>query len=121
GPTYLRVGTQHEVLRLAEEVYAAVSRPADEYRRRQLVPDADRVKLVGAEPPPNPMRPAPPAAGRVPVLSDAVTQVRVESRDGAFTLKRVAKNPEAKPDPDRPGDPSVSANKLATAWELADP
>ena len=120
-PTYLRIDSQPEVLRLSEEVYASLSKSADEYRRRQIIPDADRVKLVGGEPPPNPTRPTPPPTGRVQILSNDITQIRVESKEGSFTLKRIAKNPEAKPDPDRPGDPSLSANKLAAAWEIIDP
>jgi hypothetical protein len=122
-PTYCRIDSLNEIVRLSPEVYGRLAKPGDYFRRRQLVPDADRVKLSGGEPAPNPMNPTPPpAVGRVALVTDAIQTIRVESKEGSYTLKRTAPMPQPKPDPDRPtGEPVVTANRLATVWELVEP
>ena len=121
-PTYVRVDEQGEVVRLGPDVWPVLTRPADAYRRRQLFPDADRVKLTGGEPPTDPTRPTPPAAGRVALLGDKYESVRVESfvePKGAVTFRRVAPTPETRRDPDRPAaEAGLTADRLAGAWEL---
>jgi hypothetical protein len=69
------------------------------------------------------MQPAPPTpAGRVLVAADAIQEIVVEGPDGSYTLTRTAATPEPRMDPDRPGaEPSLSANRLATVWELRSP
>ncbi len=120
-PTYLRVEDRPEVVRLGPDVFPVLSRKPEEYRRRQLIPDADRVKLTGGEPI-NPLQPTPPAAGRVPLLGDRFASVHVERSDGekvSYTLTRTGPTPEPRRDPDRPAaEPAVSANRLAAAWVL---
>jgi hypothetical protein len=119
-PTYLRVDGQPEVVRLGSGVLAKVSRSPDEFRRKQLFPDAERVRLTGGEPPPNPAAPTPPTNAPVPLLGDRYTAIKAEGPDGGVELKRVAKTPEPKPDPERPfADPSLTAVKVAGAWEVA--
>ncbi len=119
-PTYLRVEDQPEVVRLGPDVFTVLARPPEAYRRRQLFPDVERVKLTGGEPPPNPLQPTPPtAAGRPPLLGDRYASVRVERANSSYTLTRTAKTPDPRRDPDRPaGEPAVPANDLARAWVL---
>lgn len=120
-PTYLRVDDLPEVVRLGSGVLAKVARPAEEFRRKQLFPAAERVKVTGGEPPPNPLNPTPPASGPVTLLGDKYVSIKAEDRDGGFVLKRVAKTPEPKADPEKPfADATLPAAKLATAWELAE-
>ena len=127
-PCYVRVDDLPEVLRLGPDVFPVVARSPETYRRRQLFPDVDRVKIAGGEPAPNPLQPPPPPApaGRVPVLNDDVAEVKVERRvpgDSpqtlAYTLRRKEKNPPPRRDPNRPSaEATVPANDLAAAWEL---
>ncbi len=122
-PCYVRIDDQPEVLRLGPDVYPVVSQLPEAYRRRQLFPDVDRVKIEGGEPTPNPLQPPPPPTpGRVAILGNDISTVRVESTDPtkfAYTIRRLAKNPPPRRDPDRPtGEPAVSARELAAAWEL---
>ena len=107
-PSYLRVDDLPEVVRLAPDLLPLVTRPADVYRRRQLVTDADRVKVGGD-------------GGRVPLLGDAYTAVTVARTDGTpgYTLKRVGPNPAPRRDAARPtGEPAVPADDLAAAWAV---
>jgi hypothetical protein len=113
-PTYLRVEDLPEVVKLGPEVYQLLARPAEVYRRRQLVPDADRVKLAGGD-------------GRASLLGDRFASVAVE-RTGPdpvnYTLRRVGPTPEPRRDPDRPtAEPALAPNRLAEAWvvEFAGP
>ncbi len=119
--TYLRLDDQPEVLRLGPDVYAAVTKPADAYRRRQLFPDVNRLKLVGGEPPPNPMNPTPPAIGRAALPSDKAVAIKVEGPAGGFAIKRDRATPAATVDPERPAsEPTLNANHLASVWELTE-
>ena len=122
-PTFARVDQSPDVLRLSPDVFAKLSKTGDTFRRRQLIPDAERVKISGGDPPSNPMNPSPPSpVGRQALVTDAIQSIRVESKDGSYTLKRTAPMPTPKADPDRPtGEPVVTATRLALAWELAEP
>jgi hypothetical protein len=121
-PCYLRVDDLPEAVRLGPDVYPVLARPAEVYRRRQLFPDADRVKLAGGDPPPSPDGRPTPAGGRVALLTDRFSKVRVEKTDGGtarYTLTRTAPTPAPRRDPDRPSaEPAVAANDLAAAWTL---
>lgn len=121
-PTYCQIEGSNELLRLSPDVYVRLDRPGDSFRRRQLVPDAERVKITGGEPAPNPMNPTPPVTGRQPLLTDAIQSIRVTTKDGSITIKRTESMPTAKPDPDRPtGEPVVTAARIAQAWEIVEP
>jgi hypothetical protein len=120
-PTWLRIDDQPELLRLGPDVFTAITRTVDDYRRRQLIPGVVRVKLVGGEPPPNPMTPAPAPTGRVALPTDQLAAIKVDSPLGGYTLKRVAAMPAAKPDPDRPSaEASLTMNAVADVWEMAE-
>lgn len=109
GAVYVRAGDRPEVLRVGPDVLKVVARNPEEYRRRQLFPDSPRVKLADG----------PPAATAVPVVADRIREIRVAGPDGTYTLKRVAPNPPATRDPDRPtAQPAVSTTRLADGWEL---
>src|SRR5579883_3102274 len=118
-PTYVRVDDLPEALRLPPDVTAALARKPDAYRSKRLFPDADRVKITGGDPPPNPTAPAPPATRAAPVLGDRYTGVTVEGPDGGFRLQRVAKTPEPKPGEGGSIEPTLAAAQLAAAWEVA--
>ncbi|OWK38570.1 DUF4340 domain-containing protein [Fimbriiglobus ruber] len=138
-PCFLRVDDNSDVVRLGPDVYPVLAQSPEVYRRRQLFPDAERVKLTGGEPPPNPMQPAPPATGRVPLLGDTVAAVKVEwagiktdflppdfgkpeapkGSGGKYTLTRIDKTPAPVRSADREtADPALPAARLATAWVL---
>ena len=120
-PCYLRVDDNADVLKLGPDVFPIVARSPEVYRRRQLFPDVERVKLSGGEPV-DPMRPQTPPAARVAILGDAFTTVRLDRSSGeklAVTLKRTAPTPEPRRDPERPSaEPGLTANQLAAVWEL---
>lgn len=127
-PSFIRVGTEPEVVRVGPDVYPVFSRPAETYRRRQLVPDIARLKLASD----------PGAAGRSGVPGDTVERIAFEVRtprvlvaEGTsppaavpiaqpnVSLVRVGPNPAPKRDPDRPtAEPAVSAEQLAAAWAV---
>ena len=120
--TYIRVDQEPEVVRLGPDVYTLFARSPEVYRRRQLFPDAERVKLSGEAF--NLNQPLAVAGGRVAILGDAYSGVKIERLTGmssSLSLTRVAKTPEARRDPDRPNaEPSLNPNQLATAWEFVD-
>jgi hypothetical protein len=107
---YVRVGDSPDVLRIAPDVLAVVSRPLDTYRRRQLFSDLSRVKLNadGAI-----------TVNAVPLPADSVTRIDVSGPDGSYTLRRTAPNPAPRRDPEVPAaPPAVFVNQIAQGWEL---
>lgn len=115
-PTFVKVDDHADLLRFDSDLMQVVARKPEEYRRKQLFPEFERVKLSGGESP-NPMAPTPPG-GRAAVVSNDISAIKIETADGGLSLKRVAPNPLPKPDKDSTGEPPLTANKLATAWEL---
>src|SRR5262245_37687329 len=114
-PAYVRVGDQPEVLRLGPDVLPVWRRPAEFYRKRQLFPDAARVRVADS---------ARMAQEAVPqfMLSDAVTGISVEGPNGKYTLKRIEDTPKPQPPPDKPtGDAFVTASRIADVWEIVEP
>jgi hypothetical protein len=110
GATYVRVDNADKVLRVGADVFQVISRPPDEYRRRQLFPDAPRLKFIDES-----------AVGTAvqAVPGDLIKEVRVTGPDGAYTLKRVAPNPLPRRDPDRStSGPTVFPTQMADSWEL---
>ncbi len=132
-PAYLRVNDFPEVLRLGPDVLPVLRRPLDAYRKRQLFPDADRVKLAGK--PADPFGGGPAVNAAVtPVLGDKVEAVavtgpgstltvfglKVPVADGTFTLTRTAPTPKPTA-PAKGGDEAVTPTALAGSWELTAP
>lgn len=111
GTAYLRVGDSPDVLRIAPDVLAVVSRPFDAYRRRQLFADLTRTKLNnGGEI----------TVNAVPLPGDAVTGIDVSGPDGAYSLKRTAPNPTPRRDPEVPAAaPAVFVGQIGQGWELS--
>ncbi len=120
--TYVRVDQEPEVVRLGPDVFTLFARSPEVYRRRQLFPDAERVKLSAEAF--NLNQPLAVAGGRVAILGDAYSGIKLERLTGtpsSLSFTRVAKTPEARRDPDRPNaEPSLNPNQLATAWEFLD-
>lgn len=120
-PTFVRVDDTPEVLQLGPDVYPTVAANPEAYRRRQLLPDAERVRFT-ADTTADPLNPAPASNRRQPLLGDAFDSIRIESANPAqpaFTLKRIDPTPKPRRDPERPtAEPALAPDALAHAWEL---
>lgn len=132
-PAYLRVNDLPEVVRLGPDVLPVLRRPADNYRRRQLVPDAERVKVASASAA-GPFAP-PGAVGVSPVilLGDGVKELTARapgqsvtvlglkvSRPETYTLRKTG--PLPKPAAvEAGGEPALNPDRIAEAWEVAAP
>jgi hypothetical protein len=132
-PAYVRVGEANEVLKLGPDVLPVLRRSADAYRRRQLFPDVERVKVAGVAPPPvQPGAPPEPPTPVPLVLPGAgVVEIRVAAKSpkaeptswsasGSFTLTRIAPTPpptitEAN------AEATIQPDRLADAWALDKP
>lgn len=135
-PAYVRVSTKDadglartEVLKLGPDVIPVVRRPAEAYRRRQLFPDVERVRIAGAATPFGP--PGADAPVTIALPGPNVASVTVErpvpkflnfdlSALGSFTLARVGKLPEPAV-LTRGGEAALRADRLADGWRLAAP
>ncbi len=132
-PAYVRVNDGPEVLRLGPDVMPVVRRPADAYRRRQLFPDTERVKLAGGAAAAGPLGPPPggdapatvslpgPATETVTVARQLPTVLGFDlSPLGSFTLARTGPAPE----PGvltKGGEAALRPDRLADAWRLTAP
>lgn len=120
-PTFVQIDNLPEVLQLGPDVYPLVSRSPEVYRRRQLFPDATRLRLTGGKSS-DPFTGTTPDSGRVLVLGDAFQAIHIHAdkpQHTSFLVKRVAPTPLPRRDPSRPtAEPAVSADDLALAWEL---
>lgn len=131
---FVRVDDAKEVLKLGPDVLPVLRRPADSYRRRQLVPEVERVKLAGTAPPFQPGLPPEPATATTLTLpGSSVEEIRITSTkapkvfgstpwpaSGSFTLKRIAPTPAATVT-DKNAEPTVQPERLADAWAVASP
>jgi hypothetical protein len=114
-PAFVRVGDQPEVLRLGPDVLPVLKRNAEFYRKRQLFPDATRIKVATST------RDAEEARTEF-MLGDAVTSITVDGPNGKYTLKRTGDSPKPLPPPDKPGgDAVVVATRLAEVWKITEP
>src|SRR5262245_10948235 len=114
-PAFVRVDQQPEVLRLGPDVLPVLRRPADFYRKRQLFPDQERLKVADSS---RMAQDATPAF----FLNDAVTSITVEGPQGKYVLRRTGPSPKAQPPADKPGGEAVVlVSRLADAWEIAEP
>lgn len=132
-PTYLRMDDNPDVLRLGPDVLPVLRRPLDAYRRRQLFPDVDRVKLPGSRS----LEPfaSPQAAAITPIIGDKVASIEVAGPgseisvfglkvpvpDGRFKLTRTSPTPAPVARDKSAVDPAVTPAQLASAWERSAP
>jgi len=124
---YLRVNDNSELLRLGPDVMPVLRRPPDSYRRRQLFPESERIKLAQATP----------FGGgtstTVSLLTDKVKEIDVKfagrgltifgatiPRSESYVLKRVKPFPQAVA-ADKGAEPTVQPQRIADAWEIAAP
>jgi hypothetical protein len=130
-PAYVRVNDAREVFKLGPDVMPVVRRPADSYRRRQLFPDVERVKLAGAAPASPFGPPGGDDAVTVTLPGEDTVSVRVArtapkvfnldlSPAVSFTLVRTGKLPEPAIFT-RGGEAAVQLDRLADAWALESP
>jgi hypothetical protein len=83
-PTYVRVDGKPEVVRLGPDILPILKRPREYYQRRQLFPNADRIKFADASPA-NPLSPTPePASG--PVAIPRAKSLTLEGPQGKVVL-----------------------------------
>lgn len=114
-PAYVRIDQEPEVLHLGPDVLPILKRPAEFYRKRQLFPDAARVKVADSE------RNRSDATAQF-LLGDAVTQIAVEGPNGKYVLRRTAASPQPQPPLGKErGEAVVLAHRLADAWEIVEP
>lgn len=112
---FVRVDQEPEVLRLGPDVLPILRRNAEFYRKRQLFPDATRIRVADS------IRGASEALPQF-LLSDAVTSISVDGPQGRYVLKRTGDSPKPAPPPDKPGgDAVVVASRIADVWEIAEP
>jgi hypothetical protein len=111
SPAYVRVNNNAELLRIPGDVLRVVSRPLEEYRRKRLFPESQRVRFSGEG-----------GNALTTLIGDSITTISIKSADGTVTLQRVAPNPPVRRAASRPtADAGLLADELATAWELAAP
>ncbi len=111
-PTYFRVEDQDQVLRSAPGLLLVLNRTKDDYRKRQLFPDVERLRVGDPRPtfPGDPEMPQP-----IVSLLDA-QRISVAGPDGTWALRRRSTTDT----PRRPGT-EVTPDRLADGWELAAP
>lgn len=119
-PAYLRINDNPEVVRLGPDMMPILRRPSDSYRRRQLFPEAERVKVAQSVPP-NPFGPSASGASTVAILTEKVSEIAVQGTKplDAFTLKRTGSFPQ--PVEEKGSEPAVQPQDIADAWELEAP
>lgn len=111
---FVRVDQEPEVLRLGPDVLPVLRRPAEFYRKRQLFPDADRLKVTDTAKLPEPTSQF--------LLGDAVKSIRVEGPNGGYTLTRTGETPKPTPLGDKPGgEAAIVAPRLADVWRITAP
>ena len=130
---FLRINEFPELLRLGPDVMPALRRSPDTYRRRQLFPDSERVKIAsaGAASPFGP--PTAGGASTLAILTDKVKEIEVRApgrsrfifgaaipKTESYALKRTA----AFPLPlaaEKGGEPIVQSQRIAGSWEISTP
>ncbi|MFO0803593.1 MAG: DUF4340 domain-containing protein [Gemmataceae bacterium] len=129
-PAYLRINDFPELIRLGPDVMPVLRRPADSYRRRQLFPDSERIKIAAAG-----GSPFGPSGGSsvVPLITDRAKEIEVRTtskdrtlfgvaipRTETFKLVRVAPFPKPVAT-EKGGEATIAPQRIADAWELAVP
>ena len=113
-PAFVRVNSEPEVIQVGPEVLPVLRRPGEFYRKRQLFPDADRVKLVDS------LRLIDPTSAFL--VGDTVESIKVDGPNGSYTLRREGPSPKPMPFSDKPGaDLGIVAARYADAWRLVEP
>lgn len=114
-PAFVRVGNEMELLRLGPDILPVLRRSSEFYRKRQLFPDATRVKVADS------LRSAQEALPQF-ILGDAVSEISIQGPQGKYVLKRVGPSPKPQPPIDKPaGDAVVLASHIAEAWQITEP
>lgn len=112
---FVRVDNEPEVLRLGPDVLPVLKRPAEFYRKRQLFPDATRVKVANSE------RDRGESTAQF-LLQDAVTQISVDGPQGKYVLRRTGPSPKPEPPVGKPAqEAAIVAGRLADVWQIVEP
>lgn len=117
-PTYLRLDERPEVVRLGPGLLAVLKRPKDDYRKRQLFPEVERVRFSDA------VRFPTGGEAEVPTPVVALTEAQeidITGPDGKLTLKRQAEPRPANAVKATAGPASTTTADLARHWELTAP
>jgi hypothetical protein len=112
-PTYVRLDDRAEVLRLGPDLMDLLRRPREDYQRRQLFPQTERVKLADAPPPPPGRTPQSPEGVAVLPVAQSVT---VHGPAGTYQLDRVQPVLTGEP-----SDAGLPTDRLGDAWRLRAP
>ncbi len=114
APAFVRVNDEDHAYNVGQDVLAVLRRPLDSYRKRQVFPEAERVKLADT---PKDASPQPTF-----LVTDAVTAITVQGPNGGYTLQRIALTPKPAPPIDKPtGDAILPATAIAESWALVSP
>ncbi|WP_020475074.1 DUF4340 domain-containing protein [Zavarzinella formosa] len=114
-PAFVRVNDEPSVYSVSQDVLAILRRPLDFYRKRQVFPEAERVKIADSARDTGSAQPT-------FLMTDAVTAINVSGPNGGYTLTRVAPTPKPAPPVDKPtGEAILPASALAESWRLVSP
>ena len=133
-PAFLRVNDFPEILRLGPDVFTALRRPLESYRRRQLFPNSQRIKIASTSPPAGGFPSSGMTIATESLPAADIREIIVKgpnstfsafgatfaTGDGAFALKRMG----ALPAPavlEKGADPAISVDRIAEAWEISSP
>ena len=129
---FLRINENQELLRLGPDVMPVLRRSPDSYRRRQLFPESERVK-IGSSAAASPFGPSAGGSSTATILTDKVKEIEARStgrsvklfgaaipRIETYTIKRTAPFPKPVA-AEKGGEAVVQSQRIADAWELAVP
>src|SRR5262249_54007160 len=115
-PTYARVKDNPEIMRLGPDILPILKRPREYYQRRQLFPDAERVKFAESRAA-SPFGPPPESSSGAASIPRA-RQIVLEGPQGKVVLKNIG--PIEKPATDQTAV-NIDPLQLAERWEIAEP
>src|SRR5205823_12746105 len=111
-PTYLQISDEREVVRLGPDMIRVLRRPREYYQRRQLFPEADRVKFAESHQA-TPFGP-PPEVSAGPVPIPRAKSIALEGPLGKIVLNRIG-------DLSQPAEVAIDTALLAERWEVVVP
>ncbi len=117
-PAYLQLQGENEILQLGPDLMPLLQRNPDYYRRRQIFPEVERLRLPDASTGPN--RGDTPLGGAlVSLLGDKVSSIRVRNSDIDYELKRIAPMPKPLTENEKSGaERNLTLADIASVWQL---
>ncbi|MEZ6141123.1 MAG: DUF4340 domain-containing protein [Zavarzinella sp.] len=114
-PSYIRVNDAPEILRFSPETYASFDRSPEDYRRRQLFPAVERVKVTDTIS-------SDLQAATTSLLNDTVAEIEVDGPKGGYTLSHPVRMPVPANLTDKNNaENAILASTLADTWVITQP